>query len=374
MAHNPIVELWTLYAVAVCFTILRTYARIKAVGFRELHPDDYLIWFAILIYTTQCTLGYNVGAAAHGLANNGMTDAERSALSPDSPEYQWRIIGSKIQVAGWTTAAFLLWTLKICMTFFYLRLTKGLGSRYLMRIYVGMGLIAGTFIAVIFTIFLSCRPFSRYWQINPDPGNACQAAISKPILWVKFILNVSTDIYLLLIPIPMLWRSSLRLLKKIATTMVLSAGVAIIVFATLKSIYVIVDPIHGGQVAASWGTRETFAAVITTNLPMIFPLLKSWIMPLLPSHIRSSSNQKNYKTPDGFVTIGGGGGSRSRQGPHSAHHITANMTFDNESEERIIKGDGVIKLQDVHANAIVVSNEVRVTAEDRSSERTTTTF
>jgi uncharacterized membrane protein len=43
-----------------------------------------------------------------------------------------------------------------------------------------------------------------------------------------------------MIPIPMLWKSSLRLLKKIAATLVLSAGVLIIICATLKSIYVIV--------------------------------------------------------------------------------------------------------------------------------------
>jgi hypothetical protein len=75
-----------------------------------------------------------------------MSDAQRSALSPGDPEYNmryaqrelqpWtkyglvdgtadtssRVIGAKIQVAGWTTAACLLWTLKLCMTFFFLRL------------------------------------------------------------------------------------------------------------------------------------------------------------------------------------------------------------------------------------------------------------
>jgi hypothetical protein len=42
------VELWTLYAFGVSFTFLRTYARISAVGFRELQVDDYLIWVAIV--------------------------------------------------------------------------------------------------------------------------------------------------------------------------------------------------------------------------------------------------------------------------------------------------------------------------------------
>jgi hypothetical protein len=43
-----VVELWVLYALAVAFTVLRTYARISAVGFRRLQVDDYLVWVAIV--------------------------------------------------------------------------------------------------------------------------------------------------------------------------------------------------------------------------------------------------------------------------------------------------------------------------------------
>ena len=103
-----------------------------------------------------------------------------------------------------------------------------------------MGLIVTTFIIVIMIIFLSCRPFNHYWQISPNPGNAYQPAISKPIVWMTFVTNVSTDIFLFVIPIAMLWKSSLRLYKKMAITSVLSAGLLIIICATLKSIYVIV--------------------------------------------------------------------------------------------------------------------------------------
>jgi hypothetical protein len=117
---------------------------------------------------------------------------------------------------------------------------------------------------------------------------------------------------------------------------------------------------------------------------MIFPLLKTWLAPFLPTSLRSSSNNKAYKTPGsgGFVTIGGGGaGNSSRnRNPHSAHHISANMTF-NESEERIVKGDGDVKLQDLQANHVVqnpntimVSKKVSVTTEDRTSERSIDSF
>lgn len=109
---------------------------------------------------------------------------------------------------------------------------------------------------------------------------------------------------------------------------------------------------------------------------MIFPLLKTWLMPWFGTALGSS--RKAYKTPSGFRTIGGGGdysSSRGRRGPPSANPITANMTF-NESEERIVAD---VKMQTMHVQAgqgaapppsrgIVVSNEVEVTvtAEERS--------
>lgn len=48
MTGDPTVELWTLYGIGVSFTILRTYARVIAVGIRNLHTDDYLIWLAVV--------------------------------------------------------------------------------------------------------------------------------------------------------------------------------------------------------------------------------------------------------------------------------------------------------------------------------------
>ncbi|PLB48751.1 hypothetical protein P170DRAFT_455637 [Aspergillus steynii IBT 23096] len=387
--HKSTVESWTLYAFGVAATILRTYARGNAVGYRNLRSDDYLVWVGVLFYTAQTALAYSVGKSANGLANSGMTDAQRAALSVDDPEYRFRVIGSKIQLAGWTTYSALIWALKLSMLCFYVRLTDGLGKRYRVPVWVGFGLVVGTFIASIITILGACRPIHKYWQINPDPGNVCQAGVSKPIVWVSFAANVSTDLYLIFIPIPMLWKSSLKPIKKIASTIVLSTGIFVLVCATLKSVFVLVEPIDGAQLSASWGTREAFAAVITTNLPMIFHILRIWLSKVFGSAFYSTG--QTYKTPSGgFKTIGGGayGESQSRsnrRGPAS-HPNTINMTF-TESEERMMNEE--IKMQnlkafdgssaaeaghaggngDVAAGAggIVVSNRVEVTSEDRRS-------
>lgn len=31
--------------------------------------------------------------------------------------------------------------------------------------------LLATFVASVTTVFVGCRPFSRYWQISPDPGD-----------------------------------------------------------------------------------------------------------------------------------------------------------------------------------------------------------
>lgn len=120
------------------------------------------------------------------------------------------------------------------------------------------------------------------------------------------------------------------------------------------------DSVNGAELAGAWGTREAFVAVVTTNLPMVFPLFRTWLKPLLGGS-SARDTDKQYKTPEGFRSIGGRGGggaaddSRSggRRGtPHGGGPKTANpltnVTF-TESEERMVKD---IRLQNVEAGAI----------------------
>lgn len=47
-AQHAVVVIWTLFAVGVYVTCLRTYSRIKMVGVKRLQPDDYLVWVAVV--------------------------------------------------------------------------------------------------------------------------------------------------------------------------------------------------------------------------------------------------------------------------------------------------------------------------------------
>ncbi|RYP18706.1 hypothetical protein DL767_009780 [Monosporascus sp. MG133] len=256
------IEAWTLLSIGLLVTIIRTFGRVKALGLKGLQPDDYLVWVGATFYAIETGLAYCVGAKAQGLANNGMTDEERATLSPNSPEYHTRIIGSKIQLGGWASYSVLLWSLKASLLLFYLRLT---------------------------------------------------------------------------------------------------------------------DPVNGAQLAGSYAVRETFVAVVTTNLPMVFPLLKAWLSPVLESLIMSlrSTERLDDETSDHPRTFGTGSKPSWRgRGPPSQHHITTSAS--GESEERVVEN---VKMQTLKPssdtnvgpagrgdNSIHKDVEVAVTYDKRNKE------
>ncbi|BAE59195.1 unnamed protein product [Aspergillus oryzae RIB40] len=186
MLSPAVVELWTLYSFGVAITLLRTYARYRAVGWKRFAADDYLVWVGISgwLENPGCGLGDLYGF------DRVLETVHDGILRPT-------------------------------------------------HFWIGFALVIGSFLASFIVILAACRPFHKYWQIYPDPGNICQPAISEAIVWVTFIANIITDPYLIFIPIPMLWKSSLKLIKKIATTIVLGAGVFVLVCATLKSVFLI---------------------------------------------------------------------------------------------------------------------------------------
>ncbi|KAM5353954.1 hypothetical protein ACJ41O_000604 [Fusarium nematophilum] len=365
-------EAFTLLGIGLSIIGLRSYARVSAVGFRRLEADDYLMVVAAIAYSIETALAYSVGAYWRGLANNGMTDEQRKALDPGSEEYMLRVNGSKTQVAGWSTYTFLLWVLKAAMCSFYLRLTEGLDN-YRPRIFVGFGLIFATWVAVLLSILLGCRPLEKNWQIYPDPGNACQPAISKIDIFVTVVLNASTDLYLLSIPLPMLWQARLPLPKKLGLIMLFSGGIFVTAAGILRCVLIITDPLNGAQQAGSWAVRETFVAVVTTNLPMIFPFLRRQLSPILGSYISqiskgfSSNKYGSSKRPTNPLpgsirlddistegTTGTSGAFGKKGGAYSQYPIVT----EGGSSDEYLPGEGIRK-----------ETEVRVVEETRSGNR-----
>ncbi|KAJ4128122.1 hypothetical protein NW768_008406 [Fusarium equiseti] len=340
-----VVEAFTLLSIGILIILLRTYARLRQVGIRNFEADDWLMLFVIVPYTIETALAYTVGAQFRGLTNSGMTDEERKALSPDSDEYAWRVGGSKIQVAGWVMYASVLWVVKTALCAFYFRLTAGLAG-YKTRIYLGFAFIAATYIAIICCILFSCQPFQRFWQIYPNPGNFCQPALSKIYIFVIVCLNITTDIYLLAIPIPMLWGARIPKVKKYGLLVLFSGAIFVMVAGLLRCFLILQNPDTGPEEGASWAVRESFVAVVTSNLPSTWGWMRQKLKPLFGSLLSSNNVSSKYKGAEpGSIMLGDGRGSgwRSRSGRadnglgtvNSEHNVYIHGGGDASSDEII---------------------------------------
>lgn len=158
-------ESWTLYGLGCSSTLLRTYARVRAVGVAHLRPDDYLAWLGTVRAAAPlvCACVRRAGRVADARAGllHGAVGARllhrhgrarprqqrhdrRPARRPVArrrrvpPPVRRRrppprapravlsaasVAGSKIQVAGWTVYSALIWSFKASMLFFFVRLT-----------------------------------------------------------------------------------------------------------------------------------------------------------------------------------------------------------------------------------------------------------
>ncbi|KAJ5901895.1 hypothetical protein N7495_002423 [Penicillium taxi] len=234
MASAALTELYTLLSLGVAIIATRIIARLVMVGIKGLKLDDYVMCLACITFGVEVHLGTKVGEY-QGLSNAGMTDEYRAALSPDSIEYSNRVNGSKLQLSGWACYMLTLWILKICMAVFYSRMTEGIKVLEI-RVKIAYAMLAITFFAGFCTLYLSCRPFYQFWQINPNPGSQCLPAVSPVAVIANGVFNIVTDVYLLTIPIP-------------------STGT-------------------GATIGGMWSIRESFVAIAVDNFPLIYPLVR----------------------------------------------------------------------------------------------------
>ncbi|KAJ5412751.1 hypothetical protein N7465_005056 [Penicillium sp. CMV-2018d] len=327
-------EAFTLLGVAIVIIGLRTTARWIMVGPKGFQADDYLMIVACVVYGLETGAAYMVGAWFMGLANNSMTDEQRKGLSPDSEEYRLRVGGSKVQVAGWSLYTLLLWLLKTCMAIFYSRLTAGLVNMRI-RIHLAYVLIAITYIATICSILFGCHPMEKNWQIDPNPGNYCQPAVSKIDIYVTVVLNVATDLYLISIPAPMLVKARLKWREKLELLVLFSGGLFVMMAGILRCVLILTAGANGAQQAGSWACRETFVAVVIGNIPMIYPLVRRFTR-RAGLYISSRGGSESYPGyPLSDADTGGGGYFRRKKFRHPLS-IPADSQWNTISDEQMI--------------------------------------
>ncbi|KAF5678103.1 integral membrane protein PTH11 [Fusarium circinatum] len=367
-------EQFVLLSLGLITIGVRMGVRIRQIGFGGWQLDDYLMPITGLIFTAETVAAYLVGAKFQGLTNSYMTDQQRADIDPNGQEHYNRVWGSKIQVIGWSFYACILWCLKFCVTAFYGRLTSGL-THLKTRVTIAYIILGISYAAVALTILLSCQPFHHFWQVSPDPGLLCQPTKSPAYVLVVVIPNILTDIYLLSIPLPLLWGVNISMRRRLTLMLLFSGALFIMMAGTIRAVTILTAGPNGAVAGSQWACRETFVAIIVTNLPIIQPLIRKGasmigLSVLFSRGTKSASQSHQLRSSE----MGGSRFNTSRcRGPGSSHPLaTVPQTTAWASDEHILPeagkpagaGGGIVVAQEIS-----VQSEVNTTSEDDRGRR-----
>ncbi|KAK2037870.1 hypothetical protein LZ31DRAFT_588694 [Colletotrichum somersetense] len=259
-----LVEVWTWYAIGMVIIALRHVVRLRTVGFRGYHGDDYLSFLCILLYTVDSTMGY---FAYYAGGNINVKPQQVDLLSDE--DVRILEMGSKMEFVTWYTYPGFVWVLKFSILFFYRRVMQGLiKDRTINFLFLFCGL---TWVALIATVSSTCRPFHDNWTVRPLPGEHCIFRAQN--FYALAVLNVITDAFILIIPAPMLWHLRVPLWKRVGVTCLLCGGLFVIAAAIIRAALTLTAA-PSVLTINIWGYRETVIALLAVTAPVLSPLFR----------------------------------------------------------------------------------------------------
>ncbi|KAH8807717.1 hypothetical protein F5884DRAFT_345758 [Xylogone sp. PMI_703] len=301
-SHEFAVETWTEFGVGILLIVARLASQARRLGIRNMRSDDYLMISVIPWYTL---LVVSINKIIFGGGSNFMTPEEIAALTPAIKAE--RVSGSKWVLVSEEVMVMCIWTCKVCMLLIYGRLTEGLDERRIINavfIYVAAG-----FVATQIALFTTCRPFSGYWSV-PAINDQCWSYYNFEIVEATF--NISADLMVLLVAIPLLMKLRVPIQQKGILIGVFGMGLFVIVAAILTKVYSLDEDLVS-YAYLNWYFREASVSVYVTNGPAlwalirdIFPSIRYW------GYQPRTTDLGSYGNGAGTATIGGGVWKSSR--------------------------------------------------------------
>ncbi|KIH92812.1 hypothetical protein SPBR_02887 [Sporothrix brasiliensis 5110] len=291
---------WALWSIGMATVFARFLSRRLALGsWRKLQLDDYLMALCVLTFTGVTVCSNQVGISG----SNYASDAEIATWSPaETRDAEW---GSKMLLALEECMMATVWLVKACLLILYGRLTSGLTEAFAVKV-VAIYCAVGYVVVQILYLGVWCRPIDDYWAVPvPEGHEQCKTYLHHMITVTVF--HVSSDLLMLLVPVPMIARAKLPLLRKIILCGIFSLGLLVVLVAILNRYYNFT--VANSLVFLIWYNGEASTAVMVANIPFCWTLLRrlfaldAWGM----SSRRSRSTSGAYRLGDRDIPVGSGG-------------------------------------------------------------------
>ncbi|KAJ9215666.1 hypothetical protein DTO166G4_2772 [Paecilomyces variotii] len=271
LARNPVIVV-TVFGVVATLT---TVSRFLALRMRNVKPGapEYLIIGALVIV-------YIFIAIQYILSILGGCGRRITEVDPASAVVTLKTILPLEALYGIAMSL-----VKTSIMLFFFRI---FGSKRSFRISVAvvMAIVWMWAVSVILETLLLCRPLAYNWDAIIDgvcgEKNATFVAAGT--------LNLVTDLMVMALPIPHIWKLRLSVPKKLALCLVFCMGllVSVISIVRLASLVAIdfTDITYSVQMGVMWTVLEPELAIICANMPVMKPILSRVFPNLFPSSKR----------------------------------------------------------------------------------------
>ncbi|KAH8721810.1 hypothetical protein BGZ61DRAFT_195444 [Ilyonectria robusta] len=275
---------WILWVLGVVVVVCRLIARRMKLGkWGRLMVEDYLMVFALVNFT-------GVVVSINEVAKNGSNYMpEEVAKSLDAKGRAQAVFGSKMTFVLEIFTLTATWTVKACLLLLYSRLTEGTSTRQSLAVKMVAGYCLVTYLLVTFMfVFFWCSPHTyEYWEV---PVRISQCASYYNHMIFATACNISSDLMLLCVPIPIMIKIRLPMKRKIGLCCVFGLGIFNILAAVLNRYYNFSNP--NSYVFLYWYVTEVGVAIYVGNLPLCWPVIR-----LALGSKGDSSNPSSYPNP-----------------------------------------------------------------------------
>ncbi|KAJ5131945.1 hypothetical protein N7448_006103 [Penicillium atrosanguineum] len=259
--QGPLIAATVFGVLATLSTALRLYA----MHLKGLKPgiSEFFLLFGVLLMYGALSLLYimtkygGMGLHIEDLPRESIVIAMKSLLSIEF------IYGTSLGLV------------KTSIALFMVRIF-GTKDGFKTGVIVAMFVVWAWVTSIILEAFLLCRPFPYNWDTSV--GGTCG---NRPAAFmVAGIMNVVTDIMVIALPLPHVWKLKLNVQKKIGLTSVFGVGIVISVISIIRLIsiyklnfddptYTLLDPIM-------WTVLEPQLAIICANMPFFKTIIAAF--------------------------------------------------------------------------------------------------
>ncbi|KAF2488307.1 hypothetical protein BU16DRAFT_230397 [Lophium mytilinum] len=259
---EPESAIW--YTLCWLVVIARIWSRIIHYGsWKKLRVDDYLVLLAMVTDTLLMAFMHIVLVTSSNLIAPG---DDISSFTPE--EIRSRIYGSKLVLVVEQMQIITVWLIKACLLIMYNRMTMLLPQHIIVKVVAGYVAVGFVLMEILY-FGVWCRPFDQYWAV---PTNSTQCSAATNHLITNAVLNISSDLMIIAIPMPLLFKVKIPAQKKAILGGVFLIGTFTIVAAALNKYYSFTHPFAPDWTI--WYLRESYTAILCANLPLTWQLLQ----------------------------------------------------------------------------------------------------